>query len=131
MTALLVVFAILLILESLWTAFWIAGLVPSVARHDAGVIAIVIARGLVGGMQLAAGVFLIGRRAVAVPLARVTLVVSAALTTLEVGWRLAPTSLDRGLAWPIVLAYWTYALAWSAALRRRQRARTLCHRLDD
>jgi hypothetical protein len=46
------------------------------------------------------------------------LLVSAVLLTIETGWRLTPTDLDPTWRWPLVAAYWVYALGAVYALRR-------------
>jgi hypothetical protein len=56
--------------------------------------------------------WLIEQRPIAVGVARVTLVGSAVLTTLELGWRLAPSNLDPAWRWPVVVGSWIYAAVW-------------------
>jgi hypothetical protein len=116
------VLAVLLLAEALGTAFWIAGIVPALAAHDALAVTTVIARGFVGALQLASGSFLLVRRPAAPALAQLALGSSAVLVTLEVGLRFAPSSLDPTYRWPIVIVYWAYALGWIAVLRSRGRS---------
>lgn len=109
----------LLLAEALSTAFWIAGIVPKLASHDAQVVAMVVARGLVGALQLGSGAFLLAGRPSAPVLAQFALLLSAILVMLEVGFAFTPTSLDPMYRWPTVLVYGVYALGWVVVLRRR------------
>ena len=111
--------AFLLIAEALSTAFWIAGIVPKLASHDALVVSVVVLRGLVGALQLGSGAFLLAGRPAATVLAQFALISSAVLNMLEIGFGFAPTSLEPMYRWPIVALYWVYALGWTAALRFR------------
>jgi hypothetical protein len=110
--------AVLLLAEALHTAFYVAGLVPSLAAHDARAVFVIIARGFVGAVQLASGTFLLVNRPSAPALAQLALALSAVVVALEVGFGFAPTSLDPTYRWPIVLVYWIYALGWIVVLRR-------------
>ena len=47
-----------------------------------------------------------GRRA-----GRWSLIASALLTPLEIGWRLVPTNTDPTYRWALVAGYWVYAMA--------------------
>lgn len=109
--------ALLLIVEGLSTGLWIAKLVPMLSAFDAPVLTLMIVRGLVGAMQLAGGVFLLGHRPAAAMLSRWALIASATLTTLEIGARMAPGNLGPGLRWPLVGAYWCYAIGAGLYLR--------------
>jgi hypothetical protein len=111
--------ALLLIVEGLSTGLWIARLVPRLSGQDAVVVGLLAIRGLVGAMQLAGGVFLMGRREAAVTLSQWALIASATLTTFEIGERMAPTHLVPSLRWPLVCAYWVYALSAGMYLRSR------------
>ena len=106
--------ACLLVVEGVFTALWMARMIPTLAGHDGIVVALMMARGLVGAAQLTSGLFLFGRRPAAATIARSALLVSAVLMTLEVGERLAPSDLEPGLRWPVVVGYWVYAIsaAW-------------------
>jgi hypothetical protein len=114
----MILIALLLVVEGLSTGLWIARLVPRLSGFDAFVVVLMVMRGLVGAMQLTGGVFLLGRRAAAVTLSRWALIASAILTTLEIGERLAPSGLVPSLRWPLVGAYWIYALGAVAYLGR-------------
>lgn len=113
----MILIALLLIVEGLSTGLWIARVVPMLSVLGALVIGLMLARGLIGAMQLAGGVFLLGRRPAAVTLSQWALIGSATLTTFEIGERLVPTNLVPSLRWPLVGAYWVYALGASVYLR--------------
>lgn len=111
---LLRVLSFLLVAEGVTTLFWLVQFVPSLGWRDRASVATILARGLVGAMQLTSGWWLATRRQSAPALARLSLLLSAGLLTLEIGARLSPTNLDPTFRWPVVLAYWIYALgaAW-------------------
>lgn len=111
--------AFLLIAEALSTAFWIAGIVPKLASHDALVVAMVVARGFVGALQLGSGSFLLAGRPSEPVLAQLALLLSAILVMLELGFAFTPTSLDPMFRWPTVLVYWIYASGWILVIRSR------------
>jgi len=100
------------------TSVWIARHLSGLMARDAVTIAVVAARGLVGALALVSGMWLIERRPIAIVSARVTLVASAVLTTLELGWRLAPSNLDPAWRWPVGAGSWIYAALWLIVLGR-------------
>ena len=108
----------LLMIEALVTSVWIARHLSGLMARDAVTIAIVVARGLVGALALVSGMWLIDRRPIGAATARVALVASAVLTTLELGWRLAPSNLDPAWRWPVVAGSWIYAAVWLIVLGR-------------
>jgi hypothetical protein len=112
------VVALLLIAEGVWTLMWLTQLLSSLGWRDKSSVALILARGVVGAMQLTTGWGLAGKRPSALPLARWVLLVSAVLFTVEIGWRLTPTDLDPTYRWPLVVAYWVYALVAFLFLRR-------------
>jgi len=114
--------AVLLTAEGLSTGLWIAKLVPRLGGYDRIVVALLVLRGLVGGLQLAGAACLVGRRPAGVRLSRWALLASAALTTLEIGARLAPGYVAPGLRWPLVAAYWIYAVGAASYLSSRDAA---------
>jgi hypothetical protein len=103
----------LLVVEGLTTGWWLARILPSIQGYDRAALILVAARTVIGGMQLAGGFFLLGRRLAAGTLARFALLASAMLTTFEIGGRMAPTDLDPTFRWPLVIAYWVYAFGAS------------------
>lgn len=110
--------ALLLLLEGFWTALWIAGLLPTIGAQSRTVVTVITLRAMVGVAEIMAARFLLARRAGARPLAQMTLIGSATLLTVEIGARLSPTNMDPTYRWPLVAAYWIYAVAVSAYLRR-------------
>jgi hypothetical protein len=112
----------LLIAEGVTTLAWLVQLMPSLGWRDRSSVAIVLARGVVGAMQLTSGWWLATGRQSAPAMARAALLVSAALITVELGARMSPTNLDPTFRWPIVGAYWIYAIAAVWWLRSRANA---------
>ena len=87
--------------------------------YDGTVWLLTAARAVVTALQTAAAFTLLQRRPPAPALARVAVLSSAALRTLEIGARLAPSSLPPGTHWPVVGLYWLYAAAVVFVLRGR------------
>jgi hypothetical protein len=112
------VVALLLIAEGVWTLMWLTQLLSSLGWRDKSSVALILARGVVGAMQLTTGWGLASRRPPALALARWVLLVSAVLFTVEICWRLTPTDLDPTYRWPLVVAYWVYALVAFLFVRR-------------
>ncbi len=111
----------LLVAEGVTTLFWLVRLAPSLGWRDPASTTLILFRGLVGAMQLTSGWWLSTRRPSAGPLARLALFLSAALMTLEIGERMSPTNLDPTYRWPLVIAYWVYALGAGWFLSRAAR----------
>jgi hypothetical protein len=111
----------LFLLEAALTGLWITRLLPSLGVYDATADVLIASRALVGAVELMTWWLIHGRRPTAVPLARVVLVASAVLTTLEIGWRIAPSNMDPAWRWPYVTAYWIYAAGWLLFLWWRAR----------
>ena len=109
----------LLVLEGASSALWIARLLPAMGVRGWTVIVLVAARGLVSSLQFVSAMLLRTRRANGPPLARAALAGSSALITLEVGFRMVPTSVDPTFAWWIVGGYWAYAALAIWLLRER------------
>jgi hypothetical protein len=78
---------------------------------------LILARGLLGALQFAGGWMLANRRPAGVVIARWALLAGAALTVLDVGFRLAPTNIYYWYRWQATAAYCIYALAATLALR--------------
>jgi hypothetical protein len=116
----MVLIALLLIVEGLSTGLWIARVVPMLGGFGLAALLLAVLRCFVGAMQLVGGIFLIGGRRSAVSLSRTALIASAIVTTFEIGERITPNNLMPGLRWPLVIAYWIYALLASAFLRNRE-----------
>ena len=107
----------LLVAEGVTTLFWFVRLLPTLGWRDRSSVALILVRGLVGALQLSSGWGLTSGRPSARPLARFALLASAGLMTLEIGARMVPTDLDPTYRWPLVWAYWVYALGAIWALR--------------
>ena len=105
--------------ESFLAVVYLSQLISALPGHDASVIVLVVFRGFVGALQFAAGWMLLGGRLPGVPLARLAFVTSAVLTTLEVGFNLAPTRVYPWWRWQVTAAYWVYALVALLLLRRK------------
>ena len=111
--------ALLLVLEGIATPIWIARLLPSLAAYDALVLVVIVARLVTAAGLFMGGWLLTNQRPAAAPIARAALLVSAVLTTMEIGFRMAPSNLDPTFRWPVVALYWVYALGVSWYLRRK------------
>jgi len=111
--------SVLLLVESLSNALYLAGLIGVLAGYDPIAVTLILARGLTGALQFAGGWTLAIRRPAGKTLARLALLVAAALTTLDVGFNLAPTSVYAWWRLEVVGLYWVYALAGTWYLSRR------------
>jgi hypothetical protein len=105
--------------EGLYTALWLAGLLPGLVRRDGLTLLLVIVRASVGALQIVAAWMLMKDSPSGRPLGIATLAASAALITFETGWRLVPTNLDPTYAWWLVGGYWLYAAVAITTLRDR------------
>ncbi len=101
--------ALALLLEGLGTLLRVAGLVPAAAAYDVMTLAIVAARLLVATLQLAAARLLAYTAPPAVVLARAAFIASPVLLVLEIGFRLAPTSIPPWWHWHVVVGYAAYS----------------------
>lgn len=107
----------LLIAEGVSTLFWLVMLLPSLGWRDRSSVAVIVARALIGALQLVSGWGLGARNASAPALARWALLLSAALLVLEIGGRMSPSNLDPTYRWPLVGAYGVYAFVAAVVLR--------------
>lgn len=115
-------FAILLALEALNAMLWAARIVSAASAYDVVVLLMVLLRVVVSALQGAAAWLLTGGAPSGVPLARLAFLASALLLVGEIGFRLAPSSLQPGLRMPVVVAYWLYALSCLRGLALVERA---------
>ena len=115
-----VIVASLLLLEGLSTGVTTVTRLPSLALYPALTMAILAARAVVGVMQFAGGWMLLRGQLPGAFFGRVALLASAALITLELGFDLAPTSLFHTYHWPVVIAYWAYALLAVLVLTKKK-----------
>jgi hypothetical protein len=99
-----------LVAESALTALWLTGLLPTLAVYDGLTLALIVLRVIVALVEFAAGVMLLRRQAPGPLFARGALLVSAPLLTAEIGFRLTPSNLFPDYRWPVVAAYWVYAV---------------------
>jgi hypothetical protein len=111
--------AFLLVIDALLTGVWLANQLPVLAAHDFQLIALLVARGFTAAALFMGGWLLLGGRPAATAIARAALLVSAALITFEIGFRLAPSNLDPTFRWQAVMLYWLYALFVRWYLGRR------------
>ena len=112
------VLAAFLILESIFNALYVAGLLRALAIYDAVAILLIFARGMTGALQFTGGWTLMTRRPGAAVLARLALIAAAIVTTLDVGFNLAPTSVYPWWRWQVTIGYWIYALIGVYLTRR-------------
>lgn len=111
--------AFLLVIDALLSGVWLASQLPLFAAQDALVIVLLIARGFTAAALFIGGWLLLERRPAAFAIARGALLVSAALITAEIGFRLTPSNLDPTFRWPVVALYWVYAVVLRWYLGRR------------
>jgi hypothetical protein len=114
----MILIGLLLLVEGLSTALWIARIVPMLPALGAVVIVLGALRGLTGAMQTMGGASLLMGRRDTIKLCQLALIASALLTTLEIGARLSPNDLDPTWRWWLTSMYWIYALAAIAWLGR-------------
>jgi hypothetical protein len=120
MRALLVrLLAFLLIAEAMFGALRVANLLPRLAAYDAIALVLIVARGLIGALQIAAGWMIATHRPQGRTLGQAALAAAALITVFDVGFGLAPTDVYAWLRWQVTAAYGAYAAAAIALLRRR------------
>ena len=102
-------------LEALLGVQALAGFLPVAASYDGTVWAMTFLRALVTLGQGLTAMLLSHRADVARPFGRAVVLASAVLLTLEIGARLAPSSLAPGTREPLLAAYWVYAavIVWA------------------
>jgi hypothetical protein len=110
----------LLLVDGAGSGLWLAGLVPHLGTYDGVRLALLAARGLVAAVELSAGVSLLSRRAAGPALATAALLLSAALTVFETGFRIAPTGLDPSVRWYYVFLYALAAMVAAIFVRDRR-----------
>jgi hypothetical protein len=92
------------------TIAWLTRLFPTLGAYPALVTTVVVLRVVATVFQSASAWTLLQRLPTALLLTRWTFLAVAALVTLEVGLRLAPSSVFPGHRWPLVGAYWAVAI---------------------
>src|SRR5262245_33937814 len=92
--------------------------IPALAGYDPIAIVLILAGAAIGALQLISGVQLLEQRASGPTLATTALALSAIVTTMVVGFRLAPSDVYYWYRWQFVAGYWIYAGAAIWYLRR-------------
>jgi hypothetical protein len=105
----LIVLSLLFLLESLLAALYLSQLLSALPAYDAPVVAVILARGVVGALQFTAGWLLRTRRPTGVVVARWAIVCATVWVLLAVGFNLAPTSVYPWWRWQVTAAYGLYA----------------------
>ena len=95
--------------------------IPALAGYDAIAVVLILARAVIGALQLISGVQLLERRESGPTLATTALALSAIVTTMVVGFRWAPSDIYYWYRWQFVAGYWIYAAAAIWYLRRQMR----------
>jgi uncharacterized membrane protein (DUF2068 family) len=113
------VLAVALGLEALVAIEGLARFVAVAAAYDGTVWLLAAMRAAVTAIQVAAAWMLWEQRPPAPLFARVAVLSSAVLLTLEVGARLAPSNLAPGTRGPVLVGYWVYAVIAVFVLRRQ------------
>ena len=103
--------AVLLLGEAGLTAVWLSGQLSVLGIYGSVELLMTGLRAVVAALLCAAGFMWIRGRTSAPAFTCVALLSSAVLLTLTLGLGLAPTSVFPAFRWPVVMGYWTYALA--------------------
>ena len=106
-----------LMLEGASTALWITSRLSMLAAYGGLTLALMLARGLMGALQLTTGSLLWRRAPAGEAIAPAVFLTSAALYTLELGFRLRPSSVYPGARWILVGSYAAYAIACAVLVR--------------
>jgi hypothetical protein len=116
---------VILIVEAAFAGLYTLQLIPALAGYDAIAVGLILARAGVGALQLTGGWQLVQKAPSGPALARLALLLSAVLTTMIVGWRLAPSEIYYWIRWEVVTGYWAYAVvgAWSLTRSRGEKNR--------
>jgi hypothetical protein len=99
---------------------WIGRILSMGVVYDGPVFAVVAVRAAVTALQTSAAWLLWQGLPAGPRFGQVAFVASAAVLVLEIGLRLAPSSLQPGLRWPLVGAYALYAFLAVLMLRERR-----------
>ena len=103
------VLCVLFVAEAFLAALYLSQLISALPGHDASVIALILARGLVGALQFTAGWLLGARRPVGFVVARWAIVGAMTWELLAVGFNLAPSDIYPWWRWQATGAYALYA----------------------
>ena len=99
----------LFLFESLLAALYLSQLISALPAHDAGVIVVILLRGVVGALQFTAGWLLAERRPMGVVVARWAVVCAAIWVLVAVGFNRAPTDVYPWWRWQATVGYGLYA----------------------
>jgi len=100
----------LLIVEAAIAALSTLQSLPALPGYDPVAVALILARAAVGALQLSSGYLLVEKRLAGPALGQAALLASAIVTTLTVGYRLAPSDVYYWIRWQFVAGYWVYAV---------------------
>ena len=98
-----------------------------VSWRDATFAAVVAARVAICAVNVMSGWLILRRRSTGLAFAPAALVLSAALTTIEVGWHVIPSNVYSAHRWRFVGVAWIYALVLTAFARTLRRQYTERH----
>ncbi len=116
-----------LLLECVWTSIWIVSLVPSLGARDAVQVGVFTARAAIAAFLFAGWWALVRGLPAGARLARMALVASAVVLTIQLGAGVGPTNLDPSFHTTAIAAYWAYAAAGVWVLSRQAPAATAGH----
>jgi hypothetical protein len=108
----------ILIVEALIAMLSTLRSLPDLPGYDAISIVLVLAGAAVAALQLTSGAMLFDRRPPGPALGQAALLLSGIVTTLVVGFRLAPSDVFYWIRWEFVTGYWVYAVIGIWILRR-------------
>jgi hypothetical protein len=111
---------LILIAEAMLAGLSTLRSIPDLPGYDAIAITLIVASAAAGALQLTSGVLLMERRLPGPALGQIALLLSAALTTLVVGYRLAPSDIFYWIRWEFVAGYWVYAAVGIWVLREEK-----------
>jgi len=103
-------------------ALRLSSVLPQISFYDPVAIVLIIARGLLGALQFTGGWLLANHRPAGPTIARWALLGGAAITVLDVGFRLAPSGIYSWYRWQVTATYVAYALAAAWWLGRPRQA---------
>ncbi|HXT71151.1 MAG TPA: hypothetical protein VN700_15415 [Vicinamibacterales bacterium] len=102
--------AFLLIGEAMLGVLRLSSVLPQISFYDPVAIALIIARLFLGALQFTGGWLLASHRPAGPAIACWALIGGAAITVLDVGFRLAPSGIYSWYRWHYTIAYVVYAV---------------------
>jgi hypothetical protein len=109
-----------LMVEGASTALWLTSRLSMLAAYGGLTLALMLARGLMGALQLTTGSLLWRRAPAGEAIAPAIFLTSAVLYALELGLRLRPSSVYPGARWILVVGYGIYAVTCAGWILRRR-----------